>query len=106
MSPWVVVALIWLALQLASILTRKLAGPPGPPGGRVIAIHNDAEWTDAQREAKESGKLVRGHTVLSRVRAFSGWRTLTAASAAVGGGLLSHVVPAMPHDWAHLRYAV
>jgi hypothetical protein len=57
-SPWAIIAFIWLALQVFGFLTRKTE-PPGPPGGRVVAIHNDTEWADAQRDAKDSGTLVR-----------------------------------------------
>jgi hypothetical protein len=57
-SPWAVVAALWVALHLYGLLTRTRT-PPGPPGGRVLAVHDDAEWADAQRDAKETGKLVR-----------------------------------------------
>ena len=60
LSPWTVVFLLWLAAQVLSFFFRAPPGPPGPPGGRVVAIHNDTEWADAQKEATDSGTLVRG----------------------------------------------
>lgn len=53
--------LAWLVLQIFGWLSRKNAGPPGPPGGRVIAIHSEAEYAQEQARAKESGALVRSH---------------------------------------------
>jgi hypothetical protein len=60
LSPWQMLMLAWLVLQIFGFLTRKKE-PPGPPGGRVIAIHSEAEYAQEQARAKESGALVRSH---------------------------------------------
>ena len=58
LSPVQLLMLAWLVLQIFSWLTRKNE-PPGPPGGRVIAIHSKEEYEREQLTAKESGALVR-----------------------------------------------
>ena len=58
LSPMQMLLLAWVVLQVFGWLTRKNV-PPGPPGGRVIAIHSEAEYAQEQARAKESGALVR-----------------------------------------------
>ena len=57
-SPGQMLLLAWVVLQIFGWLTRKNV-PAGPPGGRVIAIHSEAEYAQEQLKAKESGALVR-----------------------------------------------
>lgn len=58
LSPGQMLLLAWLVLQIFGWLTRKNV-PPGPPGGRVIAVHSKEEYDREQLKAKEGGALVR-----------------------------------------------
>jgi hypothetical protein len=61
--------MLYFLVQAVTAVIRART-PPGPPGGRVVAVHNEQEWTDAQRDAKDSGALVRAPRVRApRVRA-------------------------------------
>jgi hypothetical protein len=131
-SPWAIIAFIWLAVQVIGFFTRTVE-PPGPPGGRVVAVHNDAEWVDAQRDAKDSGTLVRrfvqrrarswaphdqdscacAHRARQACSAQFRWTralqpscTHTRTRHAAGCRLQRHVVPAVSPHWARFCGAV
>lgn len=55
-SPWTLLAIVWVLLQMFNALKKK--EPPAPPGGLVKGIHSEAEWTEAHQAAKAAGKLL------------------------------------------------
>lgn len=54
-----IIALLWVALQLVGAWKRSNQPPSGPPGGRVRAVHSEAEWEQFKSEAEASGAVVR-----------------------------------------------
>jgi hypothetical protein len=103
-SPWAIIAFIWLALQVFGFLTRKTE-LPGPPGGRVVAIHNDSEWADAQRDAKDSGTLVRRMAAASfRATATCFWAPGSAMPCACAS--MQHATLVLKHDAAPSQLVV
>jgi len=60
-SPVKAMIAVWCVLQILGWLSKRFIkqAPPGPPGGRVVAVHTKAEWDAEQLKAKESGALVR-----------------------------------------------
>ena len=40
-----VLFLVWVTFQIYQYVARLYAPPPGPPGGRVKAVHSEEDWT-------------------------------------------------------------